>query len=187
MKKAIICTMAIVVLMFAMTGCITINMPDTGGAGQGGQTETTEPEPEPEPTPEPEEFNLADGLKMTEEGPEKIIDTDYFTLKLGAGDTWIYEIDNDRSISLYNIISRDSKKGGLLCSITAYDEGDTSYEDLPSFTEAGQAGGKTIVVIYPTDVQFDTNNAQAAEEYKVVFQQLEKIRDGGGESPLQLK
>jgi len=175
--------MAIVVLMFALTGCITINMPDTGGAGQGGQTETTEPEP----TPELEEFNLADGLKMTEEGPEKIIDTDWFTLRLGAGSTWTYEIDNNNTITIYNIIARDSKTGGLLCSITAYDEGDTSYEDLPSFTEAGQAGGKTIVVIYPTDVQFDTNNAQAAEEYKVVFQQLEKIRDGGGESPLQLK
>ena len=168
--------------MVVLAGCITINMPGSDGSGGNGGTETTEP-----PT-EPTEFNLADGLKMTEEGPEKTIDTDYFTLKLGAGSTWTYEIDNNKSISLYNIISRDSMDGGgWLGSIAAYDEGDTSYNELPSFTEVGQAGGKTIVFEYPTDVQFDMNNAQATEEYKVVEQQLNKIRDGGGESPLQLK
>ena len=184
MKKAVL-FIIIMVLIAALAGCITINMPESGGnTDNGGGSETTV---EPEPETEPAEFNLADGLKMTEEGPDKIIDTDWFTLRLGAGETWTYEIDSNNSITIYNIIARDSKTGGKLCSIEAFDEGDTSFTELPSYAKVGQTGGKIIIVQYPTDLQYDMNNAQAAEEYKVVEQQLNRIRDGGGESPLKLK
>ncbi len=191
MKKVLMVCM-ITFLMFALVGCIVINQAPQDGGAAADETETAEPQTGTEPEPEekteaPAEFNIAEGLKMTEDGPEKTIDTKWFTLKLGAGETWIYEINEDHSISLYNIISRDSGMGGWLGTITWYDEGDDSFKDLPSFADAGTAGGKRIIVVYPTDVQYDPENAQASEEYRVVLQQFEKIREGGGESPLQIK
>ena len=135
--------------------------------------------------PESGEDSPVSGLTVTEKGGKRTIETDRFILKLGHADTWYYQVNEDDSLSLYNIEAKDTGWGGHLVTIRAFEEGDVSYEELPSYTVAGTKDGWTYVAVYPTDVQVNPENPEEMDAYRAVFQEVNEIREGGG--PLTLK
>lgn len=83
--------------------------------------------------------------------------------------------------------ARDAGFGGRLMSIKAYDLNDDSYRNIPSYHIAGVGPNvnKRFVVIYPTDLQCDSNDAAQMEKYKQLHEYVLKINEGSGDSPLQ--
>ena len=64
---------------------------------------------------------------------------------------------------------------------------DKDYEMLPSYAVIGEKDGKVYIAEYPSDVQFNFEDEQATADYQAVFDELNKIRDGSGDSPIVLK
>ncbi|MBR5534347.1 MAG: DUF5050 domain-containing protein [Ruminiclostridium sp.] len=73
--------------------------------------------------------------------------------------------------------------GGQLVTIAAYPMGDTSYQEAPSWTLAGEADGLQYVAFFPTDVQFDPNDPTQREEYPALLEYLRQI--GSTDAPFQ--
>lgn len=108
------------------------------------------------------------------------------TMPLGYED-WDFEQNTPDSFSVVYIPGKNAGCGGNLVTIKAYDPGDTSYENIPSYHIAGrgQNTDKVFVAIYPTDVQWDMNNASQEARYKDLLEYLEKIGEGAVNSPFQ--
>ena len=132
-------------------------------------------------------FDITSGLKLTknEETGAATLETDYFTLTLSNADTWTYEADGTKSITIYSNKSRDNF-GGRLMSVVAFDPDDVSYEPTP-YKVIGEVSGKKIVATYASDVQYDPENEAAKNEYLTVFEETQTIQEGGKEGPLLLK
>lgn len=195
--KSIIAILVCIMIVFAVTACSSGNEPEPEEEQQTEiQTESV-PEEEPqtetpvettqEPATEtPAEYDIASNLRLAG-GDEKLLDTDYFRITLSRGPSWDYEVDSKTAITIYNIASREAGVGGRLVSIIAYDLEDKEYEMLPSYSVIGESGGKVYVAEYPTDVQFDHENAQTEADYRAVYEEVNRIRDGGSDSPIVLK
>ena len=164
-----------ITLLFAVTACGPKAETDTE---EESQTETT--------TEETTEYDIASNLRLAG-GDEKILDTDCFRITLSRGPSWDYTVDSKTSITIYNIASREADCGGRLVSIIAYDADDKGYEVLPSYCVIGEKDGKVYIAEYPTDVQFNMDDEQATEDYQAVYDEVNKIRDGGADSPIVLK
>ena len=178
--KTIIAILLSIMLVFALTACDSKTESEQETEPQTDeQTETT--------TDTPADYDIASNLQLAGGGDEKAIDTDHFTITLTHGSSWDYEVDSTTSITIYNIASREADCGGRLVSIIVYDEGDKSYENLPSYAVIGEKNGKMYIAEYPSDVQFDLNDEQATADYQAVFEEVNKIRDESGNSPLVLK
>ena len=145
----------------------------------------TEPEPEAEPqidtgqetTEDSDDYNIASNLQLAGGGDEKAIDTDHFTITLTHGSSWDYTVDSRTSITIYNVAAREANCGGR----------DKDYEMLPSYSVIGEKNGKMYIAEYPSDVQFDPSDEQAAADYQTVYEEVNKIREGAADSPLVLK
>ena len=178
--KVLMVSVMVITLAFAVAGCGSHSESDQDSTPVETKADTTTEALEP--------FDIASNLTFedgqTADGePTAVLDTDYFTLILAPADDWAYEVNDESSITIYDIAARDAGVGGHLATIIAYDKGDKSYEQLPSYTVAGESGGKVYVVEYPSDVQFDPQN----KTYLPMYEQLQKIRDGAADSPLVLK
>ena len=177
--KTVIAMLLSLVLVFALAAC-------------GSKTEP-EPEAEPqidtgqEPTEDSDDYNIASNLQLAGGGDEKAIDTDHFTITLTHGSSWDYTVDSRTSITIYNVAAREANCGGRLVSIKAYDPADKDYEMLPSYSVIGEKNGKMYIAEYPSDVQFDPSDEQAAADYQTVYEEVNKIREGAADSPLVLK
>lgn len=181
--KKIIAMLMSLALVFAVTACGSKTEPETEAEPQTEeQTETQQ-----ETTESPAEYDIASNLQLAGGGDEKAIDTDYFTITLTHGSSWDYTVDSKTSITIYNIASREADCGGRLVSIIAYDAGDKDYEMLPSYSVIGEKDGKVYIAEYPSDVQFNFEDEQATADYQAVYDELNKIRDGSGDSPIVLK
>ena len=178
--KTVIAMFLSLVLVFAMAAC------------------GSNPEPEPESEPQTEtrqdttteesgDYDIASNLQLAGGGNEKAIDTDHFTITLSHGSSWDYTVDGRTSITIYNVAAREANCGGRLVSIKAYDSADKDYEMLPSYSVIGEKNGKMYIAEYPSDVQFDPSDEQAAKDYQAVFEEVNRIRDGAADSPLVLK
>ena len=108
------------------------------------------------------------------------------TMPLGYED-WDFEQDTPDSFSVVYIPGKNAGCGGNLVTIKAYDPDDTSYEKIPSYHIAGRGRNtnKVFVAIYPTDVQWDVNNASQEARYKDLLEYLQKIGEGAVNSPFQ--
>jgi hypothetical protein len=51
----------------------------------------------------------------------------------------------------------------------------------------GEKDGKMYIAEYPSDVQFDPSDEKSMEDYQAVYAEVNKIRDGSGDSPIVLK
>lgn len=178
--KALMGSIMAVTLAFAIAGCGSQSESEKDFSPTETTTETTTEAPAP--------YDIASNLTFedgqTADGETAaVLDTDHFTLTLASADDWSYKINNETSITIYDIAARDAGVGGRLATIIAYDKDDKSYEQLPSFTVAGESGDKVYIVEYPSDVQFDPQN----KTYLPMYDQLQKIRDGAADSPLVLK
>ena len=180
-SKLLISILLSIMLIFTMTTCgsKTDAEPETESETEAQtETETT--------TEESAEYDIASNLRLAG-GDEKLLDTDYFRITLPCGPSWDYTVDSKTSITIYNIASKEADCGGRLVSIIAYDADDKEYEVLPSYSVIGEKGGKVYIAEYPTDVQFNMDDEQATEDYKAVYDEVNKIRDGGTDSPIELK
>lgn len=133
------------------------------------------------------DFDLAAGLTETETEDSRTIETDYFTLTLPLPETWTYEINEDGSISFYNIAAKENNCGGHLMTLVALDPADTDHEGIPHYSDVGEAGGKLIIAEYPSDVQADIENEDHMKEYETVYGEIMKIEEGAADAPLTLK
>ena len=180
-NKKLIGLVLAVSLLLTITGCSK-----DGNPADEQQPETRTEEQAAEST-ENADYDIASNLKQEDNGDEKSIDTDYLTIKLTHGNSWDYSIDSKTSITIYNIAASEGNCGGRLVSIVAYDPDDKGYEMLPSYNVIGQKNGMVYIAEYPSDVQFDPSDEQAAADYQAVFKEVNKIREGVADSPLILK
>lgn len=115
-----------------------------------------------------------------------LLTTDYYSLKLPSEwkDAYEYEIFPNPdgypvyTLVLYDAASRRNGFGGVLFSISLfYSESD--YNDCPSYQVLGrlvvrQADVFDVVVFYPTDVQFDTDDSAS---YQKLQADIDKVVD----------
>lgn len=145
-------------------------------------TGKTEELPEP-----PSDYDIAAGLKLKEKDGIKTLKTDHFILTLTHGDSWDAKVNSRNSITFYNIAGREAGCGGRLFSLIAYEPNDKDYENLPSYSVVGEKDGKAYVAEYPSDVQADVESEENMQLYMDTYDEVNKIRDDGEDSPLVLK
>lgn len=114
-------------------------------------------------------FDIAANLKVYGTSAATTLRTDHFALMMDriAMEAGLWDIvpTSDTTISFYYTGARDAGYDGLVFTLRAYDWGDNSYSELPSWHLAGQDEEKKYVVILPTDVRYDSSNGAQAEEY----------------------
>lgn len=124
----------------------------------------------------------------TSEGTVAFMATDYFCLYFNYNDfsngLWEWETVDDTTISFYYAPARAAGYGGLVFSLRAYDWGDNGYADWPHYAMAGLTNAKKYVVTFPTDVQYDSNDAGQTEEYQRLFQYAERIDENNSDNPI---
>lgn len=177
--KTVIAMLLSLVLVFAMTACGSMTEPESEAEPQ---KETGQ-----ESTEDSGDYDIASNLQLAGGGDEKVIDTDHFTITLTHGSSWDYTVDSKTSVTIYNVAARDANCGGRLVSIKSYDPADKDYEMLPSYSVIGEKNGKMYIAEYPSDVQFDPTDEQAAADYQAVYEEVSRIREGAADSPIVLK
>lgn len=137
----------------------------------------SEPEISPVPSAEADETVRKNDDVTIVEGPQDgtarmTINTQYYTMTLP--DNWVenytYELDYQPQggyfLALYELNDHKSFGGGTVVTIGLYPEGeDFSY--LPDYSQFGMLttpdGKFAIVILYPTDFQYTTENAAIYE------------------------
>ena len=76
-------------------------------------------------------------------------------------------ITNDVSIA-----TGDEELDGVAGSLMAYAKGDTTYEDLPDYKIIGEQDGVVYVLMLPTDVRYNAEDPQQAEDYEKLTEAL---------------
>lgn len=134
------------------------------------------------------ELDLTTGLSVSQDKTgRKTLDTEYFTLTLNNGDTWDYEVLENTAIIIYNIRAHETDLGGRIMTIEALDINDSSYQDGGGYKVIGLIDKNRIVVVYASDIQYDINDKDAADEYMKIRNEAETIQKGGKSGPLILK
>ena len=178
-QKTLIAVLLSLVLVLALSACSSKAEPESEAEPQ---TETGQETPE-----DSGDYDIASNLQLAGGGDEKVIDTDHFTITLTHGSSWDYTVDSKTSVTIYNVAAKEANYGGRLVSIKAYDPADKDYEMFPSYSVIGEKDGKVYVAEYPSDVQFDPSDEQAAADYQAVYEEVNKIREGAADSPVVLK
>ena len=90
-------------------------------------------------------------------------------------------------VTIYLWAAQQEGYGGKLVTIRAYDLNDNSYGQLPSYHVAGvgKNAGVRFIAEYPTDVQWNPNDATQDADYRDLQAYLQKIGEGAVNSPLQ--
>lgn len=133
------------------------------------------------------EYDILKGLQIQRDGSALYMYGNDFLLSMPIDDDWEYVQNDKDSFSIIYIPGKNAGYGGHLVTIKAYDPNDTSYTNLPSYRVAGKSKNtnKVFVAIYPTDVQFDSNNKSQAARYQDLYEYVQKISDGAVNSPFQ--
>lgn len=169
------------------------------GCGGGG-TQEAEPQEEPqveEPqngsvetgTAEAGAYDIMDGFekKTNDDGSIEYLYFNDFMLVMPGNDKWSFEPSEDgQSVTFYLFSAQQEGYGGRLVTIHAYDINDDSYEILPSYSVAGVGGNtnRRFVAEFPTDVQWNGNDAAQDADYRDLSDYLHKIGEGAVNSPL---
>ena len=156
---------------------------------QLNEKSTAQTEPEPQQTqPTSKSYDIFDNLWVNKSDDIAYIYGNDFLLIMPIGyEDWEYLQTSADSFSIVYIPGKNAGYGGNLVTIKAYDPDDTSYTNLPSYHIAGRGmnTNKVFVAIYPTDVQYDSNNSSQAARYQELFTYLQKIGEGAVNSPFQ--
>ena len=98
------------------------------------------------------------------------------TIEYRLPDSWMVGenvlVREGNSLSFVQKASDMEDCGGYLFSLMFFE--DDSYTDLPSMQVVTQANGKTLVAMFPTDVQY---NADTAAEYHALWEDVPAILD----------
>ena len=173
----------VAMMVFAFAGC----------GSSGGDEESTEPTEEQtteatEPATEATgDYDILEGSQLVENGSELLFYGNDFLLIMPNNDKWGYEQTSKDSVEIYLKAARDDGFGGNLVSIMAFDPEDTTYEQFPSYSIAGkgQNVNKTFIALFPTDVQFNPEDADQQADYNELYTHVSKIAEGMANSPFQ--
>jgi len=132
----------------------------------------------------PADYDILSGLQITE-GNQGLtwVMSEHIIMSFPTQYATQLEQYDATSFGIIYVPAALSGYGGHLVTIAAYPAGDTSYQEAPSWTLAGQADGLQYVAFFPTDVQFDTNDCTQAEEYTALLDYLKQI--GTPDAPFQ--
>lgn len=187
-KKYLILMLALVIsLMMLPAGC---------GGG------SSEPEPQEEPkveetttektgtdTSSAADYDIMKGFekKSNDDGSIEYLYFNDFMLVMPGNEKWSFEPSADKqSVTFYLFSAQQEGNGGRLVTIHAYDINDSSYETLPSYSVAGVGGSTNMRFIaeFPTDVQWNHEDAQQEADYRELSDYVHKIGEGAVNSPL---
>lgn len=124
-----------------------------------------------------EAYNIAEDIGVYNSEGQARLESKYFTLYLPADGDWTYKVVDNSTIGIYYEPAYESGDGGHLVTIKAYDWGDNSYGELPSYKVAGVSDDKKYIAIFPTDVQF---NSSQADGYNRMYEYVKRIDDSEG-------
>lgn len=175
----------IAVMVFAFAGCTG---PDEDKSAEPTAEPTTEATEATETTAAPEsDYDILEGSELVESGSMLLLYGNDFMLVMPNNDKWGYEKDSAGNLEIYLKAAREDDYGGNLVTIMAFDPDDTSYEDFPDYSVAGQGQNvnKTFVALFPTDVQFNPDDPEQAADYQELFDHVKKIAEGMVDSPFQ--
>ena len=134
------------------------------------------------------DYNIMDGFmkNASADGSVAYMYFNDFLLTMPNNDKWSMEETKD-SVTIYLWAAQQEGYGGRLVTIRAYDLNDNSYEQLPSYHVAGvgKNAGVRFIAEYPTDVQWNHEDAAQEADYRDLQAYLEKIGEGAVNSPLQ--
>lgn len=176
----------ITTMVFAFAGC------SGSDSGEKSATENTNAPTEATETSETTEataddYDILDGFNLVEKDDITLLYGNGFVLTM-PDDDWGYEQTSPTVLQIYSKDAREDGYEGHLVSIMAFDPDDTSYEDFPAYSVAGR--GKTVdkvfIALFPTDVQFNPDDPDQAEDYNELQNHLEKIAEGAADSPFQI-
>ena len=133
------------------------------------------------------EYDILEGLQIQRDGSALYMYGNDFLLSMPIDDDWEYVQNDKDSFSIIYIPGKNAGYGGHLVTIKAYDSNDTSYTNFPSYRVAGRSKNtnKVFVAIFPTDVQYDSNNKSQAARYQDLFEYVKKIDENAVNSPFQ--
>lgn len=135
---------------------------------------------------EPYDIEKGGSKAASQDGSIVYIYFNDFMMIMPNNDKYSYEANGD-SVSFYLWAAKQEGYGGHLVTIKAYDMDDTSYENLPNYHVAGVGRNvnKRFIAIYPTDVQWNTNDSTQDADYRDLQTYLQKIGENAVNSPLQ--
>lgn len=182
------------IIMLALM--MSVMMLLAGCGGGSSDTEAQEEETKVEETQSGEsgsasagDYDVMQGFekKANDDGSIEYLYFNDFMLVMPGNEKWAFEPSEDgRSVTFYLNSAKQEGYGGKLVTMTAYDIDDNSYEAIPHYSVAG-VGGKTnkrFIADYPTDVQWNHEDAQQEADYRDLADYLGKIGEGAVNSPL---
>lgn len=110
-----------------------------------------------------------------------------FLLIMPNNSKWGWEQTDKNAVRFFLFSAQQEGYGGHLVTIRAYAPDDNSYEILPSYHVAGvgKNAGVRFIAEYPTDVQWNNEDAAQEADYRELQEYLQKIGEGAVNSPLQ--
>jgi len=161
---------------------------DTTEAQTTEATEATEATEQTTTAGESGDYDIMEGSRLVENGSELLLYGNDFMIIMPNDDDWKYEKTSDTSMSIYLEDAREDGYDGNLVTIMAFDPEDTSYEQFPDYAVAGHGKNvnKTFIALFPTDVQFNPQDPDQAEDYQELFSHVQKIAEGMANSPFQV-
>ena len=112
--------------------------------------------------------------------PCQTIETDSFSIQVPESVSQIcdIQINSDSSVSFFEKLSHEKFGGGHVGTIALF-ESVQEYGYIPNYGRGGQIAledGKTldVVLIYPSDVQFDIGNQESTDNYGLIRDAFDK-------------
>ncbi|MEE3333966.1 MAG: zinc ribbon domain-containing protein [Ruminococcus sp.] len=123
----------------------------------------------------PKATKATEETKATEKATEDVRKGAY-TVEFPAN--WkkgVKKIVKDNCATYYEKYNYAKDGSGMLLSIYVFPKGDTSYGDLNAKKVLSTSDGRKIVVVTPTDIQFDDSDEDAAEKYLALEESTNEI------------
>lgn len=138
-----------------------------------------------------DDYDIAEGLEINEIDEDTLeLKGNGFTLTMPNTGTWSYRENENthQSLDLYYLTADETGYDGGFLTIMAMDLDDTSYEDFPAYTIAGENAklGKRFIAMFATDVRFDPEDATQANEYKFLSDYVHTIDASSPSSPFHV-
>lgn len=133
------------------------------------------------------DYDVSKGFQKQEYQDMEILYFNDFMITMPDNDKWSFEM-NGNAVTFYLLSAQQEGYGGRLVTIMAYDMDDKSYEDIPvpyQVAGVGKNVNKRFIAVYPSDVQYNFNDATQSADYKELYDYLKKIGEGAVNSPLQ--
>lgn len=154
------------------------------------QTDGSDPDDTGKGDAEPvKDYVIDEGFqkKTNDDGSIEYLYFNDFMITMPGNEKWSFEANGD-SVSFYLFSAQQEGYGGRLVTIQAYDLDDDSYEEMPMPFQVAGVGknvNKRFIAIYPSDVQYNHNDAQQTADYNDLYDYLKKIGEGAVNSPMQ--